>query len=117
MQENRHAIALCTAAVSELNDEQTFHLHFNARRWFQIVSPKDDNPNSISAYSLVEATMALYDDGNRAVVVFDVEGLSGHVLEVMQKVERDLKKRFPTAAILDANHLVSHLVARLGELD
>jgi hypothetical protein len=83
---------------------------------YYLASPKDDNPNSVSAYSLVEATMALYDDGDRAVIVFDTDGLSGHVRKVMKKVENDLRKRFPQAAILSSGDLTSYLVKRIGEL-
>ncbi|MFN8392416.1 MAG: nucleoside 2-deoxyribosyltransferase domain-containing protein [Bdellovibrionota bacterium] len=83
---------------------------------YYLASPKDDNPNSVSAYSLVEATMALYDDSDRAVVVFDTDGLSGHVLKVMKKVEDDLKKRFPTAAILSSVDLIPYLAKRVADL-
>lgn len=81
---------------------------------YYLASPQDqDNPNSTSAYSMVEATMALYDDPRRAVVVFDEEGLSGHVLKVMRKVEKDLRKRFPQGAILAVGDLVAHLKERI----
>ena len=81
---------------------------------FYLASPKDENPNSVSAYSLVEATMALYDDPDRAVVVFDTDGLSDHVLKVMNKTEKDLRKRFPNAAILTAENLVQWLAEKLS---
>lgn len=56
-------------------------------------------PNAISAYSMVEATMALYDDRERTVVVFDMTGLEGHALKSYRKTASDLKKRFADANI------------------
>ncbi len=46
---------------------------------FYIADPKQEG-NPLSAYSMVEATMALYDQSNRTVVVFDTEGMKeeGH---------------------------------------
>jgi hypothetical protein len=84
---------------------------------YYLASPQDpDNPNSVSAYSLVEATMALYDDESRAVVVFDEDGLSGHVLKVMRKVEKDLRNRFPHAALIASGDLTAYLAERIRKL-
>lgn len=67
---------------------------------YVIADPK--NGTGISAYSLVEATMALYDDPKRAIVVFDKTGLEGHALKVVSKVERDLRDRFPVSYIFSS---------------
>jgi hypothetical protein len=57
----------------------------------------------LSAYSLVEATMALYDHPNRCVVVIDTGGMTGdaqqHAVKAMAQAIRVLKARFPTAPI------------------
>lgn len=55
--------------------------------------------NSLSAYSMVEATMALYDRSGSAVVVFDPSGMSGHALKAMRQAFAVLKSRFPAAAL------------------
>lgn len=66
---------------------------------FYIADPKEEGLH-LSAYSMVEATMALYDKPERTVVVFDYEGLTGHAKKAQEKVEKDLRKRFPGAYIL-----------------
>jgi hypothetical protein len=69
---------------------------------------------AVSAYSLVEAVMGLYDRPGQTVVAFDTSGMTGHVLKVMRKIIRDLQERFPDAPIFDNNRdaaidwLVSH---------
>lgn len=54
---------------------------------------------SLSAYSMVEATMALYDRPDRTVVVFDNRELTGHALKAQQQAEKVLRKRFPQGFI------------------
>lgn len=58
--------------------------------------------NEVSAYSLVEAVMALYDKPARTVVVLDASGLSSHVAKAMTKTFGDLRQRFPKAPIFDS---------------
>ena len=53
----------------------------------------------VSGYSLVEATMGLYDRMVSTVVVFDLAGLEGHALKSLVKCEHDLRARFPTGLI------------------
>lgn len=65
---------------------------------FYIADPKQEG-NPLSAYSMVEATMALYDKADRTVVVFDTDGVSGHPLKAMRQAERVLRARFPDAHI------------------
>lgn len=67
---------------------------------FYISDPKQDG-NPLSAYSMVEATMALYDMPERSVVVFDTEGMSGHPLKAMNQTLKVLRKRFPKANIFN----------------
>lgn len=55
--------------------------------------------SGLSVYSITEATMGLYDDPNRTVVVFDRTGVEGHALKAFTKIEKDLRKRFPQANI------------------
>lgn len=68
---------------------------------FYIADPKDQNL-PISIFSLVEATMALYDQPDRTIVVFDAEGMSGHALKVMNASLKALKKRFPDAPLFSS---------------
>lgn len=81
--------------AQELEDRMKVQSEFLV---FYVADPKE-NGNPLSTYSMVEAVMALYDKANRAVVVFDVEGMSGHALKAMNKVYKDLKERFPDANI------------------
>jgi hypothetical protein len=67
---------------------------------FYITNPAQEGIN-VSAYSLVEAVMGLYDQPSNTVVVFDNTGYTGHVLKALTKIEKDLRKRFPNAFILE----------------
>lgn len=55
--------------------------------------------NRCSFYSLLEATMGLYDAPDRTVVVFDAIGMPPHIAKANAKACKDLKKRFPDAPI------------------
>ncbi|MEK7641651.1 MAG: nucleoside 2-deoxyribosyltransferase domain-containing protein [Patescibacteria group bacterium] len=55
--------------------------------------------NRCSFYSLLEATMGLYDHSERTVVVFDTTGMPKHVEKANIKACKDLKARFPGALI------------------
>ena len=77
---------------------------------YYIADPKQEG-NPLSAYSMVEATMALYDHIDTAVVVFDTTGMSGHPLKAMDQTRKVLSKRFPNASILAAPD--AGVVARL----
>jgi hypothetical protein len=68
----------------------------------------------VSAYSLVEATMALYDHLDRTVVVFDTTGMTDHTLKSMKKIEADLRLRFPDAAVFSSpDEAIYYIVTRL----
>ena len=57
--------------------------------------------NPVSAYSMVEATMALYDRPKTTVVVFDTAGLDSksHAAKAAKQAEMVLRARFPKANI------------------
>lgn len=63
-----------------------------------IADPRQDG-NPISAYSILEAAMALYDKPETAVVVFDTTGMSGHPLKAMDQARKVLQERHPEARI------------------
>ncbi len=65
---------------------------------FYIADPKEPGIQ-VSAYSMVEATMALYDRGPKTVVVFDTTGIEGHALKAVNQARKVLQKRFPEASI------------------
>lgn len=65
---------------------------------FYLADP-GENGNQLSAYSMVEATMALYDQPDRTIVVFDNDFMVGHAKKAMQQVQRVLHARFPKANI------------------
>lgn len=65
---------------------------------FYIASPQQEG-NSLSAYSMVEAAMALYDEPETTVVIFDTIGMDGHALKAMNQTAKVLKNRFPKGNI------------------
>jgi hypothetical protein len=66
---------------------------------FYIADPRQEGIN-ISAYSLVEATMALYDKPKTTVVVFDLSGIeNAHVIRALNQAMKVLRRRFPDAKI------------------
>lgn len=65
---------------------------------YYISDPQQEGIN-ISAYSMVEATMGLYDKPKTTVVVFDKRPFTNHVLKAIKQAENVLKKRFPDALI------------------
>jgi len=65
---------------------------------FYIADPKQEG-YPLSAYSMVEATMALYEKTDRAVVVFDSTGVTGHPLKAINQTAKVLSGRFPNANI------------------
>src|SRR3989344_3965423 len=71
--------------------------------------------NRLSYYSLLEATMGLYDAPARTAVVFDSTGMPPRITKSNNKACADLKKRFPQAPIFDsltdAEGWVAHQVA------
>jgi len=81
---------------------------------FYICDPEQGG-NAISGYSLVEATMCLYDRPQSTVVVFDLSGITGHVLKSLIKCKRDLRARFPEGHIFstadDAVAYFSQIIA------
>ena len=88
--------------VSEWNDEAQRREETAKREAaylvFYIADPKQDG-NPLSAYSMVEATMALYDKPERTVVIFDTDGMNGHPLKAMNQTLKVLITRFPDANI------------------
>lgn len=71
------------------------------------------NGTGVSLYSAVEATMALYDDPGRTVVVIDPTGTEEHVAKALKKMTKDLRERFPEAVISESlDTLIEHVAAR-----
>ncbi len=82
------------AAEEKAKAEASHHIYY-------IADPQQEG-NPISAYSILEAAMALYDKPDTAVVVFDVTGMSGHPLKAMDQARKVLRKRHPEANIFDS---------------
>jgi hypothetical protein len=55
--------------------------------------------NHTSFYSLLEATMGLYDAPERTMVVFDTTGMPKHAEKASLKACKDLRARFPMSYI------------------
>lgn len=49
----------------------------------------------VSAYALVEATLAVCNDPARTLLVFDVESVSGHARKVLEQSEKLLREQGP----------------------
>lgn len=66
---------------------------------FFIADPKQEGV-TISAYSMVEATMGLYDKPEQTVVVFDLTGIENErVVKATNRTQKLMKQRFPNANI------------------
>lgn len=65
---------------------------------FYIANPNTKG-NEVSAYSLIELTMNLYDNPDSTIAVLDDSELSPDVSKALNKGFRDLKKRFPKSNI------------------
>jgi hypothetical protein len=69
---------------------------------FYYLGNPNDGANNLSFYSLLEAAMGLYDAPERTVVVFDATDMPSHAAKATAKAFKDLKARFPDAAIFDS---------------
>lgn len=80
---------------------------------YYIGDPKQEGLN-VSGYSLIEATMGLYDKPSTTIVVFDEEGFTNpHVKKSMAQAEKVLRKRFPSAKIFgDVNDAINWFIWR-----
>ena len=78
---------------------------------FYIANPMQEG-NPLSTYSMVEATMALYDKPDRTVVVFDSAGIEGHFLKALNQAKNVLKTRFPAARIYDSVDTATDMLAK-----
>jgi hypothetical protein len=96
------------AQAREEEMKRRAHLHV-----YYLASPKLESPTDVSAYSLVEATMALYDRPESTLVVFDNSEITGHSREAMDQAQRVLRTRFPGVVLDDYSSLVDLLVHRL----
>jgi len=71
---------------------------------------------NVSAYSLVELTMSLYDSPNRAIGLFDTTGMPRHTAKAIRKSAQDLHGRFPEAPIFtDYETMMDWLAEHLRE--
>lgn len=97
--------AIFNPVVADWNEEAQAneeHAKANASHLlFYIGSPMQEG-NPLSTYSMVEATMALYDKNDRTVVVFDPAGIEGHFLKALHQTRKVLQSRFPGARIYDS---------------
>lgn len=70
------------------------------------------NVNRLSAYSMVEATMSLYDRPDTTVIVFDYNGIGADVISSLKQTEYVLKIRHPRAKIVNSLDEAAILLAR-----
>lgn len=83
------------AQLEEIAKREASHLMF-----FLGAPMQDGNP--LSTYSMIEATMALYDRPSETVVVFDSMGIGGHALKAYKQTEKVLRARFPDKRIFSS---------------
>ena len=70
---------------------------------FFVGDPKQPG-NPLSAFSLVEATLAVCNDPERTVVVLDVDGVEGHARKVLEQTEKLLRAQDPDVPIFRTLH-------------
>ena len=83
---------------------------------YVIASPDPSAPEvaNVSAYSLVEATMGLYDAPDTTVILVDVTGMAKHTAKAISKAATDWRQRFPSAPIfVEYAALIEWLALRL----
>jgi Nucleoside 2-deoxyribosyltransferase like len=72
---------------------------------YVIASPDPTTQTAnVSAYSLVELTMGLYDNPGSIVAMFDTTGMPKHTAKAISKASQDLQTRFPNAPIYTNNY-------------
>jgi len=57
---------------------------------YYLADPKEPG-SSLSTFGFVEAALAVCNDPERTVIVFDTSGIDGHPREVMEQTERLLR--------------------------
>lgn len=85
---------------------------------YVIASPDPSAPEvtNVSAYSLVEATMCLYDAAEKTVILVDTTGMAKHTGKAIAKCAADWHKRFPDAPIFaDYGSLIEWIAPRLRD--
>lgn len=65
---------------------------------YYIASPMQEG-NPLSAYSMVEAAIALAKRPKNTVVVFDHSGMDGHAAKAMKQAETKLREEFPNGRV------------------
>ncbi len=68
--------------------------------FFHITHPGTPG-NEVSAYSIFELVMALYDHTDRVVISYDRDSFSKSVARSIESGMRDIRSRFPHAPIFD----------------
>ena len=78
--------------------------------------PHDEGCPAVSGYSLVEATMGLYDAPERTIILVDTTGMAQHTAKAISKAATDWQRRFPDAHVF-TNYaaLIEWLAPRLRE--
>jgi ADP-heptose:LPS heptosyltransferase len=72
-----------------------------ARYMLYVIASPDPHGGTanVSAYSLAELIMSLYDAQERTVALFDTSGMDKHTAKAINKTMQDLRERFPQAPI------------------
>ncbi len=108
-----HWDATAQAREDEVKQRATYLLYV-------IASPDPSIPDlrSVSAYSLVEATMGLYDYPEKTVILVDTTGMEKRTAKGITKCATDWQQRFPNAPIFtDYTTLIDWLAPRLQEVE
>jgi len=68
---------------------------------FYLGSPKQEG-NPLPSYSMVEATMSLYDKPKNTILIFDEANITGQFLKSYKQAQKVLKNRFPKSNIFSS---------------
>lgn len=78
--------------------------------------PRAEDVANVSGYSLVEATMGLYDAPGKTVILVDTMGMAKHTAKALSKAATDWQRRFPDAPVfVNYAALIEWLAPRLRE--
>jgi hypothetical protein len=78
---------------------------------FYLGDPREPG-NPVSAYSLLEAALAVCNDPERTLLIFDLEGVGDHARRQLEQSERLLRAQNPRVPVL---HSLQEAAGRIAE--
>ena len=84
--------------------------------FYYLASPRGTDSTAVSTYSLMEATMALYEHPDNTVVAINNEGITGGPRLSMDQAKAVLRTKFPNAVVDSINEALKILILKLVSL-